>query len=353
VSAAPRNGHRPSRSRYRAGDLVRVKSADQISATLDDDGLLDGLPFMPEMTAFCGRTFRVRSSAHKTCDSVNLSGMRRMDAAVHLEGLHCDGSAHGGCQSRCPFYWKDAWLEAATTGDAVSSAAAADENHSAEAGGVGSGAVQDELGRKAARSVRVRGRDPDAGTYSCQATEVLEATTALPLFALRQYWDDIRSGNIGVGELLRGLPVFVFNKYQRLSSRLLPRQLLIRGGRLYPVVVGARQKTPDERVGIEPGETVEIRSHHEILDTLDSKGHNRGLAFDGDMVPYCGHRSTVHHRVKIRIDERTGELTQINSPCLVLDGVVCRGHYHRFCPRGLDSYWREIWLRRVDADAER
>lgn len=93
----------PRRSRYSAGDLVRIRSAEEIAATLDDHGTLDALPFMPEMAAFCGRTFTVRSSAHKTCDSANQSGLRSMNAAVHPKGLHCDGSAHGGCQSRCSF----------------------------------------------------------------------------------------------------------------------------------------------------------------------------------------------------------------------------------------------------------
>ena len=34
----------------------------------------------------------------------------RMRNAVHLEGLRCDGQAHGGCQAGCLLYWKEAWL---------------------------------------------------------------------------------------------------------------------------------------------------------------------------------------------------------------------------------------------------
>jgi len=158
-----RRNHHPRRSRYRAGRLVRIRSAEEIAATLDENGTLDGLPFMPEMTRFCGGTFTVRSSAHKTC--AYLSGLRGMDAALHLEELHCDGSAHAGCQSRCPLFWKDAWLEPAAVGEL--------RPPLGDPGG--------ELERKAARSLRVRGRDPGAGTYSCQGTEVLEATVPLTL----------------------------------------------------------------------------------------------------------------------------------------------------------------------------
>jgi hypothetical protein len=326
---------RPRRSRFHAGTLVRIRSAEQIAATLDEDGALDRLPFMPEMTAYCGQTFVVRSSAHKTCDSINMSGIRGLEATVHLEGMHCDGSAHGGCQSRCPLFFKDAWLEPAEVGQ---------DDPPAQR--------SDELERKAARSVPAGGRDPARGTYSCQGTAVLAASMPLPFWWPRQYWDDVRSGNIRLSALLRGLPMIAYNKFQYLSRRLLPEPLRIRGGRLYPDISGRLERTPDVRLGIEPGEAVAIRSQAEILDTLDTQGRNRGLAFDVDMVPFCDRRAIVRHRVQRRIDERTGALVTINNPCLVLDGVACRGRYHRFCPRGLDCYWREAWLKRIaESDA--
>lgn len=334
MTEAGRRGRRPRRSRYRAGELVRFKTAAQIAATLDEQGTLDGLPFMPEMTSLCGRTFQVRSSAHKTCDSVMLSGMRGMDATAHLQGLHCDGAAHGGCQSRCPLFVKDEWLEPAAGDSAGHDPVPA--------------ATSDELTRKAGRSVFLHDRDPAAGTYSCQGTEVLAATVPLPGREPRQYWDDVRSGNVTVSALVRGLLVIAFNVYQRLSTRLLPPPLRIRGGRRYPDVSGHRETTPDTRLGLAAGEQVEVRSHADILDTLDATARNRGLGFDTDMVPFCGQRRTVHHRVEVRIDERTGELRHMTNPCVVLDGVVCRGLYHRFCPRGIDAYWREAWLRRPD-----
>lgn len=326
---------RARRSRFRSGELVRIRSAEEIAATLDEDGLMDGLPFMPEMTPYCGSTVRVRSSAHKTC---YLGRLRRMDAAVHLEGLHCDGSAHGGCQSRCPFYWKDAWLEPAA------------DAKEREPSGIRVAA--EALERRAARSVRLRGRDPSANTYSCQGTEAAEATAPLPPWSLRQYWDDVRSGNVTLATLLRGLPVITFNRFQHLSRRFLPPRLRIHGGRLYPNVIGSRSETADVQLGLAPGEHVGVLSHAEILDTLDTYGRNRGLAFDLDMVPYCGRHSTVHHLVEARIDERTGELKKMPNACIVLDGVVCRGLYHRFCPRAVDFYWRNAWLRRKeDRDA--
>src|SRR4051794_2298867 len=100
-----------SLSQFRTGDLAEVRSREEILATLDPHGCLDGMPFMPEMLQFCGQRFRVSAVAHKTCDTVGKTGSnRRLHSTVHLSGLRCDGTAHGGCQAGCNLFWKDAWL---------------------------------------------------------------------------------------------------------------------------------------------------------------------------------------------------------------------------------------------------
>ena len=48
------------------------------------------------------------------------------------------------------------------------------------------------------------------------------------------------------------------------------------------------------------------------------------------------------------IEESTGEMVEIKSDCIILEGVVCTGDYYRFCTRAIYPYWREIWLERVD-----
>ena len=71
------------------------------------------------------------------------------------------------------------------------------------------------------------------------------------------------------------------------------------------------------------------------------------MTFDGEMTPYCGRRFRVLRRVERIIDERTGRMLRLPKDCIVLDGVVCQGIYHLFCPRAIYPYWREVWLRRV------
>ena len=87
------NENRPTdRLRLRAGEWVEIRSKSEILATLDEQGRVDGLPFMPEMLAFCGQRVRVYKVAHKTCDTIKTYTNRHMPDAVHLEGLRCDGA---------------------------------------------------------------------------------------------------------------------------------------------------------------------------------------------------------------------------------------------------------------------
>ncbi len=48
---------------FRPGEIAEIKSAPEILATLDAEGKLDGLPFMPEMLDYCGQTVTVYKRA--------------------------------------------------------------------------------------------------------------------------------------------------------------------------------------------------------------------------------------------------------------------------------------------------
>ena len=57
-----------TKKKFRIGDWVEVRGKQEILQTLDGDGAVEGMPFMPEMLAFCGQRFQVYKIAHKTCD---------------------------------------------------------------------------------------------------------------------------------------------------------------------------------------------------------------------------------------------------------------------------------------------
>ena len=100
--------------RLRAGDWVEVRSKEEILQTLDKQGRLENMPFMPGMFAYCGRRLRVGKTAHKSCDTLYYKGGRRMSGdvpAVHLEDVRCDGAEYEGCQAGCLIFWKEAWLK--------------------------------------------------------------------------------------------------------------------------------------------------------------------------------------------------------------------------------------------------
>jgi hypothetical protein len=318
----------PTAAGLRSGDCVRIRSAAEILATLDEDGRLNGLPFMPEMLRWCGRTMTVSARADKTCDTVEFAGLRRMTGTVHLDDLRCDGSAHGGCQAGCLLFWREDWLERS----AVTSVA---EEPTAQA--------------VAALADTTHTQTPEGERFFCQATELPAATTPLPWWAASQYVRDVRSGNTGSVRLAHGLLVLFFNKYQGLSKRVLPRRLRIQGGRWYPFIMGKLSSTPRQTLDLQPGDLVEVKSRREILATLDRAGRNRGLSFDAEMLPYCGRRFRVLRRVERIIDEKTGHMRIMPRDCIILAGVTCQAIYHRFCPRAIYPYWREIWLRRVES----
>lgn len=330
----------------RAGELVRVRSEEEILATLDADGRLDGLPFMPEMRTWCGEQCRVSRRADKTCDTVEYRNQRRMRDTVHLVGLRCDGSAHGGCQAGCLTFWKEAWLvrEPADTQP--------DPPGDHAPGGRLTGLPTPTLGpppptrgcQPAQLAAATRG---PGGVYSCQATRLLEASDPLSWIDPRQYVREVRTGNVGLLEAVRQTVVYLFNNFQNLQHRFLPRWMSLKGGSWYPFVVGRLTKTPRATLDLVAGEEVEIKSKSEILATLDRNACNRGMSFDIEMIRFCGRRLRVLRRVEQIIDERTGKMLKLGTDAVILEGAACEGRYHGMCPRQVYPYWREIWLRRV------
>jgi hypothetical protein len=335
----------------RVGELVEVRSEPEILATLDENGELESLPFMPEMLQFCGQRFRVDKLALKLCDTIDWTGMYRMRHAVHLQGVRCDGQAHGGCQAGCLVYWKEAWLKRVE----ASGPQADSDGDGVERGGAPAAGQQEQLPRCTRTELIARAHNQGATapsgeeTYSCQATELIRAAPErIPSWDLRQYVLDVRSGNATTLAMIRSLCVGLFNEFQDLSRKVLPERLRLWGGRRFPFIEGKLKRTPEASLGLEPGELVRVKSKEAIVQTLDVHNRNRGMSFDAEMLKYCGRQARVLRRVEQIIDERSGKLMRFKNPCIVLEDVICTSDYHRLCPRGIYPYWREIWLERVE-----
>jgi hypothetical protein len=350
-------------STLRAGDWVDVRSKDEILSTLDKNGRLDELPFMPQMFQYCGKRFQVYKRAHKTCDTIAYnwdSPGRSVPNGIHLN-LRCDGQAYGGCQAACLIFWKEDWLKPVTGAEGetwVPSSAGDTDYH--QNGGNGACTEEDVT-----RGTRAKGSNSrDDAIYDCQATRLLDYTKPLPWWDARQYFEDYTSGNASLWRIVRGF-VYVGYYYGTLAkSRRFggPARWfydLVQsswGGIPFPRRTGELPEGaigPMSTLNLKPGEFVRVKSYSEILKTMDNSNKNRGMGFDGELVPYCGRTFRVRGRVEKFIDEKTGKMRTMKTPAVILDGVICNSRYsgHRmFCPRGIFAWWREVWLERVSQE---
>jgi len=345
------------RSRLRAGDWVEVRSKEEILATLGAGGRLESLPFMPEMFAYCGSRLQVVKRAHKTCDPPSGIDARRMPNAVHLAGVRCGGEAHGGCQAGCLIFWKDAWLKKV---DDEGASPRTKDNAPVQPVKRGSTACTES---QVFAAVYRGGADTPEPLYACQSTEVNAATSVIPWWDLRQYVEDVQSGNVRIGQLIAAFLFFLYHSAVHsgigLGSAL--RWLYdgfqnLRGGTVYPWRLGLIPKggrTPAAKLDLHVGETVKVRSYADILETLDADSKNRGMYFDGEHVPFCGGEFEVLSRIERIIDEKTGKMLRLKNDAIVLKDVECQARYskcRRFCSRAIYPYWREIWLERAHAN---
>ncbi len=315
------------RHRFRAGDRVIVRSREEILSTLDADGTLDGLPFMPEMLDWCGKPFRIERRVEKTCAAIY--PMRRFAAndVVFLEGPRCDGHGHDGCQRGCRVFWKEAWLRPIDSLDT-----------SPKASRTGLNELFPRLKTKS-----------DETHYFCQNTELVKATEAFPgkqkPWTLRIVLREIRNGDRSVFEITK---LFVLWSWQRLQRMVHGKQWLR----------GPNKRTPSVSLGLKPGDLVRVKSRAEMVATLDDKRRNRGMTICYEMTRYCGGQAEVRDRIDRMIDENTREMVEFRDTVTLrklrsrgrrLRGLECLCYDQLGdCPRGELMYWREIWLERAN-----
>ena len=346
------------RSALKVGDWVEVRSKEDILRTLDSTGRLDGMPWTPEMLQFCGRKFQVQKRAHKSCDYTTPYPYRSrwVDNAVLLD-TRCDGSAHGGCQAQCTVLWKEAWLKPAVGNTTLYSPGGSVRAASRPESAATSGCSEFDLWSH----THVIDPIDQSTTYVCQMTELRKASRALAWWDVRQYVEDVWSGNTSLRRILSGL---IYSLYYNISQAGIGVGPAMRWfynkfrwvwrGSMFPRkpgTIAAGKPTPAVMLNLQPGELVRVKSHEDILKTVTEDNLNRGMYWDAELVPYCGGTYRVRSRVSRLINERTGKMVEMKTPCIVLDSVICQARYspHRmFCPRAMFPYWREIWLERVE-----
>jgi hypothetical protein len=103
----------------RPGELVQVKTKEEIAATLTPDGRHRGLWFDREMMPYCGGTFRVRQRIERFIDerSGRMVEFKKSDC-VTLEGGVCSGDLsvrRWFCPRAIYSFWRECWLRRVET----------------------------------------------------------------------------------------------------------------------------------------------------------------------------------------------------------------------------------------------
>ena len=98
----------------REGEMVRVKSYQEILATIDLNNKNRGMYFDAEMVPYCGGTYQVLSRVDKILDEKTGKMMRMKNACIILDKVVCR-AWYSQCRMYCPRaiypYWREIWLE--------------------------------------------------------------------------------------------------------------------------------------------------------------------------------------------------------------------------------------------------
>ena len=303
---------------FLAGDEIEILSVPEILATLDERGMRGGIPFQAEMVKFCGARGRVFRSVDKIYDYGRSKKMRRLKHTVLISGLRCDGAQHGGCQALCYLMWNVAWLQTP-------------------------GAKQRSVSTPAAGEVaasRVSAAAPDAAgaeRYLCQFTQLHAASTPVGSWDVRKDLRPWIAGNITLATLCVGLATRAFNFFQGL-----------RGGIGFPAMpLRSDNGAACPISSLSVNDRIKVRPITEIALTLNKSSKNKGLWFDRDMIKHCGTTQRVLARVDKIIDDATGEMRQMKTPCIVLADVDYSGEFLHFNAQHDYFFWREAWLERT------
>jgi hypothetical protein len=95
----------------RPGELVRIKSKEEIVKTLDVGNRNRGMKFDPEMLRYCGRQARVVGRVERIIEESTGRMMELKNPCIVLEDVVCLGDYHRLCPRGTYPYWREIWLE--------------------------------------------------------------------------------------------------------------------------------------------------------------------------------------------------------------------------------------------------
>jgi hypothetical protein len=100
------------------GELVEVRSKEEILATLDHSQRNRGLWFDSEMLPYCGGIYRVLRRVHRIVDERTGKMVNMKYPCIMLEGVVCKSDYHRLCPRAIYPYWRENWLKRANVVEA-------------------------------------------------------------------------------------------------------------------------------------------------------------------------------------------------------------------------------------------
>lgn len=111
----PRGAKTPSATLdLQPGDFVKIRSYEEILATINEEGNNRGMSFDQEMVPYCGGTYRVLDRVTKIINEKTGKMQYLKSDCIMLEGVVCRArfSKNRRCCPRSIFaYWREIWLE--------------------------------------------------------------------------------------------------------------------------------------------------------------------------------------------------------------------------------------------------
>jgi len=96
------------------GEVVRVKSHEQILKTLATNNMNRGMTWDAELVPYCGGTYRVLKRVTKIINEKTGRMQEMKNPCIILESVVCQ-ARYSNCRMFCPRsiypYWREIWLE--------------------------------------------------------------------------------------------------------------------------------------------------------------------------------------------------------------------------------------------------
>jgi hypothetical protein len=96
------------------GELVQVRTKEEIIATLDSQNKNRGLLFDSEMLPYCSNIYRVLRRVNHIVDEKTGKMMNMKYPCIVLEGVVCQSDFHRLCPRAIYSYWREGWLRRAS-----------------------------------------------------------------------------------------------------------------------------------------------------------------------------------------------------------------------------------------------